>query len=147
MSKRILVVDDDAQIRAALRKALQAEGHEVVLAANGQEGIEKFHAHAIDLLVLDLNLPVTSGWDAFERLTSISPLVPIIIITGRRDQRDVAAAAGVGALFEKPFDVPALLATIQQLLAEPPELQLQRLAGLRSHLRLVQSKATPAGPA
>lgn len=147
MSKRILVADDDAQIRAALRKALQAEGHEVVLAADGQEGIAQYHANAIDLLVLDLNLPVKNGWDTFEQLTSVSPLVPIVIITGRRDQRDAAAAAGVGALFEKPFHVPELLGTIKQLLAEPPELQLKRLAGLHSYLRCVRSKATPGAPA
>lgn len=142
MNKRILIVDDDAQIRASLRKALQAEGYEVVLSANGQEGIEQFSANAVDLLLLDLNLPVKSGWDTFERLTSITPLVPIVIITGRRDQRDVAAAAGVGALFEKPFDVPLLLETIKKLLEAPPELHLKRLAGLEGGFRHAQAKAT-----
>lgn len=134
MSKRILIVDDDAQIRTSLRKALRAEGYEVILAADGQESIDKFSGSKIDLLLLDLNLPVKSGWDAFERLTSINPLVPIVIITGRRDQRDLAAAAGVGALFEKPFDVPMLLESIKELLAEAPETHLKRLAGLQSYL-------------
>jgi len=140
MSQRILIVDDDEQIRASLRKALQAEGYEVVLAADGQEGIDKFNANAIDLLLLDLNLPAKSGWDAFERLTSINPLVPIVIITGRRDQRDIATAAGVGALFEKPFNVSALLETIKELLAEPPEMHLERVAGLRNYVRHAQEK-------
>lgn len=140
MSKRILIVDDDAQIRASLRKALRAEGYEVVSAADGQEGIEKFNANAIDLLLLDLNLPAKSGWDAFERLTSTNPLVPVVIITGRRDQRDIAAAAGVGALFEKPFNVPALLETIKELLAESPQTHLERLVGLRNYVRHVQPK-------
>jgi DNA-binding response OmpR family regulator len=140
MSTRILIVDDDAQIRASLRKALRAEGYEVILAADGQEGIEQFLANPIHLLLLDLNLPVKRGWDTFERLTSINPLVPIVIITGRRDQRDLAAAAGVGALFEKPFDVPMLLASIKELLAESPETHLKRLAGLQSYLRHVRMK-------
>lgn len=139
MSKRILIVDDDAQIRASLRKALRAEGYEVILAADGQEGIERFHESPVDLLLLDLNLPVTSGWDTFERLTSINPLVPIVIITGRRDQRDLASAAGVGALFEKPFDVPLLLESIKELLAEPPETHLKRLTGLQTCLRRVRT--------
>jgi len=140
MSTRILIVDDDAQIRASLRKALRAEGYEVILAADGQEGIEKFLANPIHLLLLDLNLPVKSGWDTFERLTSINPLVPIVIITGRRDQRDLASAAGVGALFEKPFDVPMLLGSIKELLAESPETHLKRLTGLQSYLRHVRKK-------
>lgn len=140
MSKRILIVDDDAQIRASLRKALRAEGYEVLLAADGQEGIEEFSGSKIDLLLLDLNLPVKSGWDAFERLTAINPLVPIVIITGRRDQRDLAAAAGVGALFEKPFDVPKLLESIKDLLAEASETHLKRLAGFQSYLRHVRKK-------
>ena len=140
MSTRILIVDDDAQIRASLSKALRAEGYEVVLAADGQEGIEKFLASPIHLLLLDLNLPVKSGWDTFERLTSINPLVPIVIITGRRDQREFAAAAGVGALFEKPFDVALLLESIKELLAESPETHLKRLVGLQSYLRHVQKQ-------
>ena len=70
MKKRILVVDDDPQIRASLRKVLRAEGYEVVLAADGQQGVEKFNAERIDLLLLDLNMPVKSGWDTFERLTN-----------------------------------------------------------------------------
>ncbi len=142
MSKRILIVDDDAQIRASLRKALQAESYEVFVAADGEEGIEQFSAGPVDLLLLDLNLPVKSGWDTFERLTSLNPLVPIIIITGRRNQAEMAALAGVGALFEKPLDVPGLLRTIQDLLAEPPENHLKRLAGWRSQARHRRAKAS-----
>lgn len=140
MSKRILIVDDDSQIRASLRKALQAESYEVLVAADGEEGIEKFSAGPVDLLLLDLNLPVKGGWDIFERLTSMNPLVPTIIITGRRNQEELAALAGVGALFEKPLDVPGLLRTIQSLLAEPPENHLKRLAGRRNHACHLRAK-------
>lgn len=143
MSKKVLVVDDDAQIREALRKVLQAEGYEVALAADGQEGIEQFQRVSPHLLLLDLNLPVKSGWDAFERLTSLNPLVPVIIITGQRNQAELAAQAGVGALFEKPLDVPLLLQTMKELLAEPPETNLKRLAGLRHFARHAQPKAAP----
>jgi len=137
MKKRILVVDDDPQIRESLGKVLRAEGYEVVLAADGQQGIENFNAERIDLLLLDLNMPVKNGWDTFERLTSLNPLLPIIIITGQRNQYELAAAAGVGALIEKPFDVLLLFQTMKELLAEPPEAHLKRLTGLHSYVRYV----------
>lgn len=140
MSKTVLIVDDDAQIREALRKVLRTEGYAVELAADGQEGIHQFQRSSPHLLLLDLNLPVKSGWDTFERLTSLNPLVPVIIITGQRNQAQLAEEAGVGALFEKPLDVPLLLQTMKELLAEPPETHLKRLAGLRHFARHVKPK-------
>lgn len=142
MSKRILILDDDAQVRESLRKALRAEGYDVVVAADGQEGVEKFRAAPVELLLLDLNLPEGSGWDIFERLTSMNPLVPTIIITGMRHKSDSAAMAGAGAFFEKPLDVPLLLRTMKELLAEPPESQLKRLAGLRSCLKFAEANTS-----
>ena len=78
----------------------------------------------IDLLLLDLNLPGNSGWDVFGTLTSLNPFLPIIIITGRDNQHELAAEAGVGALMEKPLDLPMLLKTITELLAESSETRL-----------------------
>jgi len=137
MKKRILVVDDDPQICESLRKVLCAEGYEVVLAPDGRQGIERFNRERIDLALLDLNLPVNSGWESFGTLTSLNPFLPIIIITGRQNQHELAKGAGVGALMGKPLDVPVLLRTITDLLAEPPETQLKRLVGLQGDLRYV----------
>ena len=100
-----------------------------------------FHREKIDLLLLDLNLPLKSGWDVFERVTALNPLLPIIIITGRDKQRDPAAAAGVSALMEKPLDVPLLLRTIAELLEEPAENRLKRLAGAEHSLRYFAAKS------
>jgi DNA-binding response OmpR family regulator len=135
MKKTVLLVDDDAPIRESLRKVLEAEGYNVVLAADGQEGLERFDPELIDLLLLDLNLPAKSGWNLYERITSINPLLPIIMITGRGNQWELASAAGVGALMEKPLDVPFLLQTMTALLAEPAEVRLNRVAGFSSHAR------------
>jgi FixJ family two-component response regulator len=74
-------------------------------------------------------MPVKGGWDTFERLTEINPLLPIIIITARPNQGSLAVAAEAGALMEKPLDVQALLTTMQQVLAELPEKRLARAAG------------------
>jgi DNA-binding response OmpR family regulator len=134
---RILVVDDDPQIRESLRKVLSAEGYEVALAADGQEGIEQFSTERIDLLLLDLNLPGNSGWDLFGTLTYLNPVLPIIIITGRQNQQQLAAGAGVGALMQKPLDVPRLVQTITELLAESAETRLKRLVGLHHDVHYV----------
>lgn len=138
MEKTILVLDDDEPIRQSLLKLLLAEGYEVVLAAEGREALETLERRSIDLLLLDLNLPNKSGWDVFERVTSTNPLLPIIIITGRQKQSELAVAAGVGALMQKPLDVPLLLKTISELLVEPVEARLKRLAGVEQTTRCFQ---------
>ncbi len=135
MKKRIMVLDDDEQIRKSLSKLLQTEGYDVALASAGEEALELFDPRTVDLLLLDLSLPGKSGWDVFERVTSLHPLLPIIIITGRHKQRELAAAAGVGALMEKPLNIPLLLKTITELLVEPVEQRLKRLAGVEDSMR------------
>jgi len=119
--KRILLVDDERSIRESLCKILGAENYEVVLAENGHEAIEKHGAQRIDLLILDLNMPVKNGWDTLDWLVKIDPVLPVVIITGRSDQRALAETAGADALMEKPLDVPLLLQTIRELMDEPVE--------------------------
>jgi len=137
-----MVLDDDAQIRQSLQKLLKAEGYEVVLVAEGEAALVELGRDKIDLLLLDLNLPNKSGWDIFERVTSNNPLLPIIIITGRAKQSEVAVAAGVGALMQKPLDVPLLLKTISELLLEPAEKRLKRLVGVEQSTRCFQPTAS-----
>src|SRR2546425_12376010 len=118
MTKRILLVDDDRSIRESLSKILRAENYEVVLGENGQEAIEKQGAERIDLLILDLNMPVKNAWATLERLVGINPLLPVVIITGRSNQRALAETAGADVLVEKPLDVPVLLQKICEVLAQ-----------------------------
>jgi len=127
VKEKVLVVDDDTSVRESLGKVLQDAGYKVALAADGQEAVEQFEGGHVDLLLLDIGLPVKNGWDAFERITNKAPVLPIIIITGQANQHDLAVAAGVGALMEKPPDVTGLLNTMQELLAEPIEARLLRL--------------------
>jgi len=134
MTKRILLVDDERSIRESLSKILGAENYEVVLAANGQDAIEKNCAERIDLLILDLNMPVKNGWDALEWLIEIKPRLPVVIITGRSDQRALAETAGAAALMEKPLDVPLLLQIIRELVAEPREMPGTKMACQRSQV-------------
>jgi DNA-binding response OmpR family regulator len=143
MTKRILLVDDERSIRESLSKILGAENHEVVLAENGQEAIEKYGAKRIDLLILDLNMPVKNGWDTLEWLAEVNPLLPVMIITGRPNQRALAETAGADALMEKPLDVPLLLKTVRELLDEPPESRAQRARSRASGFRYVSRDIDP----
>ena len=83
----------------------------------------------MDLVLLDLNMPVKNGWETFQQLTSEHPLIPIIIATARPNQLFPALGAGAGALLEKPLDIPMLLRTMTKLLAESANQKLARLAG------------------
>jgi len=129
VNAKVLVVDDDASVRKSLRKVLEDAGYKVALAADGQEAVEQFEGGRFDLLLLDIGLPVKNGWNAFERITNEAPVLPIIIITGQANPHDMAVAAGVGALMEKPFEVTELLSTMQALLTERIEDRLLRLCG------------------
>ena len=137
MKKRVLVADDDSSIRESLKKVLESADYDVVLAADGQETLDRFDPEQTDLVILDINLPVRNGWDAYEELTARNPLVPVIIITGVANRYPLAVAAGAGALMEKPIEVPALLKTMEELLTEPKENRLRRLCGQLGDTRYV----------
>lgn len=137
MTKRILVVDDEPSIRESLNKILRAENYEVVLAENGQAAIAKHGAQRIDVLILDLNLPVKSGWTTLEWLAGINPLLPMVIITGRSDQSALAQTAGGDVLMEKPLNVPLLLKTIREWMDEPMENRAARASQRESGFRFM----------
>jgi DNA-binding response OmpR family regulator len=141
MKPKLLLVDDDAAVREMVGRVLTEAGYSTLSAANGQEALEIASANEVDLVLLDLNLPVKNGWDTFERLTTENPFLPIIIITARPNQLFPALAAGVGALMEKPLDFSKLLETIRGLLDEPAEQRLTRIAGKPAEFRYVPPRA------
>lgn len=120
MAKKILVVDDEQSIRESLSKILRVEGYQTALAENGREAIEKVIQEHIDLMLLDLGLPVKDGWATLRWLAQATPSLPVIVITGRWKQEELAKAAGVDVLMEKPLDAPRLLQHIRELLQETP---------------------------
>lgn len=120
MAKTILLVDDEKSIRDSLNKLLRTEGFEVVLAGDGQEAIQMLVREPIDILILDIGLPVKDGWATLRWLNQVNPLFPVILITGRWRQAELAEAAGVAVLMEKPLNIQLLLQHIRELLEEPP---------------------------
>lgn len=116
-NERILVVDDEPQIRRVMRTSLITNGYEVFDAKTGGEALDLIRSQKFDLILLDINMPGMSGIDACRELRHASDL-PIIILTVRSSERDKVAALDAGAddYVTKPFAVPVLLARIRGLL-------------------------------
>ena len=81
--QRILLADDDPGVRGSLSDVLVFEGYVVIPANDGQQALELVASEAIDLVLLDLNMPRKNGWDTFEQLTREHPFLPVIIVTAR----------------------------------------------------------------
>ena len=111
---RVLVVDDEPQIRRALRTSLGAHGHEVRTAANGEEAIVAAAEESLDLVFLDLGLPDLDGTEVIQRIRSFSD-VPIIVLSVRDRQADKVDALDAGAddYVTKPFGVDEVLARLR----------------------------------
>jgi CheY-like chemotaxis protein len=110
----ILIVDDDEAIREALQTALETEGYETAVAAQGQEALAWLGEHpAPGLVLLDLMMPVMDGWQVIEELRLRDRLfeVPIVVITAFG--RDLGSAAGL-PLLRKPIELPDLMTTVDQ---------------------------------
>jgi DNA-binding response OmpR family regulator len=119
---RILVIDDDEQIRKLLRQVMEWAGHEVLEAADGREGMLKQRKHPADLVITDLIMPEQEGLETITLLKKEYPHIKIIAISGGgRISPDayLPAAKELGAdrVFSKPFDVRELATTVKELLA------------------------------
>ena len=117
---RILVIDDDDDIRNVLLLMLKASGHEVITAVNGAEGLKAFNTQPADVVLTDLLLPDQDGLEIIKQLRRISPKVGIIAMSGESGANTVLAAAeraGVGIL-AKPFFPDQLLAAVDNALLQ-----------------------------
>ncbi len=114
MAVRILTVEDDERIQAAMRMALEDEGYTVVEAASGEEGLELFSRRPADVVLIDLMLPGIDGFEVCRSIRKTSD-VPIIMVTARADTHDVVAGLEAGAddYLTKPFDRDELRARLQ----------------------------------
>ena len=117
--QRILIVDDDPEIRTVLSDVLKDAGYTVETAPDGRIGLAKIAASPPDLLITDLLMPGLTGWSLFARVRRLSPSLPIIVISGSDmgSQPQKAALPNHAVCLRKPVDLDDLLAIVAQLLA------------------------------
>ena len=169
MPDRVLVVDDDAQMRKAVTNALSARGYEVLTASTGETALTVAAEEELDFVLLDLGLPGIEGHEVIHRLRSWTEL-PVIVISVRESQEDKVAALDAGAddFVTKPFGMKELLARMRAVrrrastedalepIVQFGELQIDllkklvKLHGERIHLtpteyRLLEAMATNPG--
>ena len=113
---RILVIDDEADVRELLRDILSDAGHDVEMAHNGCEGIEMFEKQPYDLVLTDLGMPVMSGWEVAGKIRQMNKCVPIALVTGWNVVLDDAAlhSSGVNLVVHKPFQVDQVLNLVKE---------------------------------
>ena len=114
----ILVVDDDAGLRRALRRVLVAHGFEVEEAADGDEALSRFRARPFDLVLLDVMMPGIDGIEVCERMRAEDEELPVLMLTARDAVRDRVAGLEAGAddYLVKPFANEELVARVRALL-------------------------------
>jgi len=143
MTTRVLVIDDEAPIRLLCRVNLEAEGMEVLEAADGPSGLEKARAEQPDVVLLDVMMPGLDGWRVAEELLDDSRTaeIPIVFLTARAELRDRARGIDLGGVdyVTKPFNPVELAPLVRDLLervarGERDDLRREKLTELRSLL-------------
>jgi DNA-binding response OmpR family regulator len=143
MSTRVLVIDDESPIRLLCRVNLEAEGMEVLEAADGPSGLDTARAERPDVILLDVMMPGLDGWRVAEELLddNRTEAIPIVFLTARAELRDRARGIDLGGVdyVTKPFNPVELAPLVRELIArveagERDELRREKLSELRSLL-------------
>ncbi|MDE2081665.1 MAG: response regulator transcription factor [Burkholderiales bacterium] len=115
---RLLLIEDDAALRAGLARQLEADGYRVDHAADGGDGLFQAQEYPVDLVIVDLGLPRLGGIAVVQRLRGAGRTMPILILTARGSWQDkvVGLEAGADDYLVKPFEYPELLARVKALL-------------------------------
>ena len=141
MATRVLVIDDEAPIRLLCRVNLEAEGMEVLEAADGPSGLDAAREQRPDVILLDVMMPGLDGWRVAEHLLDdpATSEIPIIFLTARAEFRDRARGLDIGGVdyVTKPFNPVDLAPLVRELLArlergERDDLRSEKLADLRT---------------
>jgi DNA-binding response OmpR family regulator len=124
-NKKILVVEDDADVRLGYQVLLKAYHYDPIFAADSMTAVSEARKHQPDLIILDLGLPAGDGFIVLDRLRAMTNLsmIPVVVVSARDPQgnRDHALLAGARAYLQKPWNDHELLSIIGELLS-PPEL-------------------------
>lgn len=120
---RILIIDDEATVRLAIRQMVEWAGHEAVEAENGEQGVALQRENPTDLVIADMIMPERHGIDAVAEIMRNDPDVPVIAISGgammgHADYLPIARKLGVRHILDKPFEMSQLLTAIRDCLED-----------------------------
>ncbi|MEK7445681.1 MAG: GAF domain-containing protein, partial [candidate division NC10 bacterium] len=113
----VLVIDDEDSVRELVADVLASQGHRVMTACGGREGLERFEAGQFDLVITDLGMPDITGWDVVRGVRARRPETPVLLVTGWGEVVETPADVRVDGLISKPFDVAKLTAAVSEALA------------------------------
>jgi PAS domain S-box-containing protein len=133
---RILVVEDEDEVRELLKDILTEGGHEVAFASDGQKGLALFQEKTFDLVFTDLGMPGMSGWEVAEQIKRLSGETPVALITGWevKHKKPELQSRGVDVVLKKPFRVEEILSLVHDL-----------MAARDNHGRLLSLSTRPSG--
>lgn len=124
MKEKILVIDDEADLRATFQERLTLEGYQVWTASNGRKGLQVYQDHSFDLVITDVLMPELDGLEVVRTLRRFNPTIPIIVMSGggNRNLDFLVEAEEFGATrtISKPFRHDELIAMIHDLLSSTP---------------------------
>jgi two-component system, OmpR family, alkaline phosphatase synthesis response regulator PhoP len=131
-NKKILVIEDEEHLAEGLNLSLSLEGYKVIMAKDGQEGVEVWERDQPDLIVLDIMMPRLNGYQVLEVIRKKDARLPILILSAKNEPKDKVKALkkGVDDYLEKPFELEEFLLRIQRLLqravwTKPPPKELR----------------------
>ena len=118
MSNKILFVEDEEDLTLIVADTLRGQGYDVITAANGIEGLEKFKTEAADIVVADVMMPKMDGFTMAKKIRILSPTVPLLFLTAKSTIDDVEEGFEIGAndYLKKPFELRELIVRIKALL-------------------------------
>ena len=146
---RILVVEDSPDIRVLVRMLLEAAGHQVTTASDGRAGVEAVRAERPDLVLMDLSLPVLSGWEAAKEIKEDPAIasIPVVAVTAHamHGDRERALAAGCDGFIPKPIDEETFESLVRSYLRRPRADEPAPAEPPRPAIRSAPPRATEAG--
>jgi CheY-like chemotaxis protein len=117
---KLLVVDDHWPLLEVVRESLELSGYETHIARDGKEALKLFDSKRFDMIFLDVMMPIKDGWATLQKLRTVNPLIPIIVITGQPDLKTKAQELGATDLLKKPFTPKQILSFVEKHLPAKP---------------------------
>ncbi len=140
MSKRVLIVDDEASVRSSLEKLLSYEKFKTYAAPDGKSALDFIDGERIDLVLLDIKMPGMDGLEVLQRIKQVQPFLPVVIISGHGTVTTAVEATKLGAFdfIEKPIDLERLLLTVRNGIRQgdlaKQNVQLKERVGVKTEI-------------